>query len=447
MPDFSLHRCCGIISMYCAYYTQMLIWETYFKETRMKIWLINNYNMLPEHGQNNRHYFLAKYLKKLGHEPTVFVGSHPHNTNLQLIEGKEKFKIYRTEPFPWVLIKTRNYEGSKKARVLSMLEFYRNMKKAAKTLDKPDVIIGSSVHPLAPLLAIVLGKKFNCTKIAEVRDLWPESIVAYGVAGRNNPVIRLLYKFEKYLYVHADSVIFTMENAYQYIEESGLTKAVPREKVFYVNNGVDLEEFNFNKNEYTIDDEDLNRSDIYKVVYTGSIRKVNNLGIVLDIAKLVKNPSVRFLIWGGGDQVEMLKKRVEDEKIDNVVFKGLVGKKYIPYVTSMADLNYMHNSPSEVLKYGLSANKLFDYAAAGKPILTDFKCGMNPAEVYKAGTALSGDSISDIAEEIDRFSNLNREEYEEYCRNAERLAKDYSYENLAKKMVEAINQTKRRVNN
>lgn len=404
----------------------------------MKIWLINNYNMLPKHGQLNRNYYLGKYLKRLGHEPIAFAGSHPHNTELQLIDGHEKYRVYQEDPFPWVLIKTRNYEGSRISRVFSMFEFYRNMKKAAKNFEKPDAIIGSSAHPLAALAAIKLSKKMNCKGLVEIRDLWPESIVAYGLLSRNNPLIRLLYSFEKYLYMHADEVIFTMENAWEYLAERGLDRVITQDKVHYVNNGIDLEEFEYNRDNYQVDDPDINEKDTFKVVYAGSIRKVNNIGRLLDIAKLVANKRIRFLIWGDGDELRDLQKRVVVEHLSNVVFKGPIGKSFIPYITTHADLNLMHNSESPVLQYGLSANKLFDYAAAGKPILSDFKCGMNPATVYKAGITCEGNSLERIAREIDSFADMDGSEYNHYCENALRLASDYSYCNLAKKIIDII---------
>lgn len=404
----------------------------------MKIWYIHNYTMLPEHGALNRGFYVGKYLKKIGHEPVVFVGSHPHNTNLQLIEGKEKYKVYQEEPFPWVLIKLRNYEGSKKSRVISMIEFYQNMKYAAKHFEKPDAIIGSSAHPLAALLAIKLAKKYGCKDIMEVRDFWPESIVTYGVLSRKNIVIKLLYKFERYLYKHADEIIFTMENAWQYFEEQGLNQIISREKVHYVNNGIDMEEYKRNLEKSPYYDDDLALSESFKVVYTGSIRKVNNVGLLLDAAKLIKNSKVRVLIWGGGDEVEMLKQRCINEAITNVVLKGVVEKKYIASITSQADLNIMHGSQSPVLKYGLSANKLFDYAAAGKPILTDFLTGMNPADTFGAGITVDGSTPEKIAAAIDSISEMPINIYNRYCVKALEMAEAYSYENLAQKIISII---------
>ena len=75
--------------------------------------------------------------------------------------------------------------------------------------------------------------------------------------------------------------------------------------------------------------------------------------------------------YGDGDEREALQQRVAEENISNVVFKGRVEKKYVRYITSCADLNIAHNTPSSLFRFGISFNKLFDYLAAGNaaPIL------------------------------------------------------------------------------
>ena len=152
------------------------------KNKKYRIWTFVDYNMRPVHGTLNRHYSLGRALTENGDDVTVFVGSHPHNTNLQLIEGKEKYRIFQEKPFLWVLIKTLNYEGSKIKRIISMLWYYKNAKAAARHFEKPDVIIGSSAHPFCAVLANKLAGKYGVKSIVEIRDLWPESIVAMGIA-------------------------------------------------------------------------------------------------------------------------------------------------------------------------------------------------------------------------------------------------------------------------
>lgn len=405
---------------------------------RLKIWLFNNYNTLPEHGHFNRNYYLGKYLKRLGHEPVVFAGSHPHNTNIQLITGKERYKIYQRNPFPWVLIKTCNYEGSKLKRIWSMFQYDLNSIAAMKLFEKPDVIIGSSGHPLAALLAIKMGRKYGCMSIVEIRDLWPESMVAYGVLKRSCLITKILYRLEKYLYMNCDKLIFTMEGAYDYIIDRGWEKDIPKNKVYFVNNGIDLEMFNFNKKNFEIDDKDLLDPNTYKIIYTGTIRKANNLGILLDVAKKINNKKIKFLIWGTGNELSILKERVKKERIDNVIFKGWVEKKYIPYIISQADVNLAHGEATVIGKYGLSLNKMFDYAAAGKPILFDYKSCYNPILLYGAGEEVDGQSITGIACMIDKMSGLDEMAIRKYCKNAARVVEDYDYSNLAVKLVKII---------
>lgn len=151
--------------------------------------------------------------------------------------------------------------------------------------------------------------------------------MAYGIAGPHNPAVIALRWLEKWIYKKADAVVFTMEGAYDYIIEQGWDKEIPRSKVHYINNGVDLEQFDYNKEHFRVEDADLDEPDTFKIVYTGSIRKVNNLGLLLDAAKCVKNPCVKFLIWGDGDERAALEQRVREEPHRKCDIQGQGGEK------------------------------------------------------------------------------------------------------------------------
>lgn len=408
---------------------------------RMKIWLINNYTALPEHGPMTRQYYFAKELAALGHDVTVFAGSHVHNTDVQLVDGV-LWKIWQKNPFCWVYIHTLAYGRSRKKQVFSMFQFYRNMSLAAKYFREnygtPDVVLGSSAHPLTALLAVRLGKKFHCKSVAEIRDLWPESIVAYGVAGSRNPAVIALRWLERWIYKKADAVIFTMEGAYDYIVERGWEKDVPREKVYYINNGVDLPVFDYNSEHYRLEDKDLDDPSTFKFVYAGSLRKSNHMGLLLDAAKLVKNPKARFLIWGAGDEVEMLRRRVREESITNVILKGSVEKKYIPGIVCRSDVNMLHMGSDEILRFGVSFNKLFEAMAARKPILSGFTTLYNPAQQRNAGLAVSEVTPEQLADAIERFLTMDTEMYQAMCENARCAAEAYDYRQLTRKLIGII---------
>ncbi len=89
-----------------------------------------------------------------------------------------------------------------------MIDFYRNVKKAVKEYaaqhGKPDVIFASSVHPLTLVAGIQLAKQFGVKCVCEVRDLWPEH-QKFDRFTKKNPLIRLLYQGEKWIYKKLDT--------------------------------------------------------------------------------------------------------------------------------------------------------------------------------------------------------------------------------------------------
>ena len=412
---------------------------------KTNIWIMNHYAGGMFFDQGGRHYNFAKYLRRAGYAPVIFCANSKHGKPEQFLETGALWTERSAGEIdtPFVFVKARPYTGNGKQRVLNMVDFYRNVQKAAVEYaakhGKPDVIYASSVHPLTLVAGIRLAKRFGVKCICEVRDLWPESIVAYSSCfTKKNPLIRLLYQGEKWIYKKADALVFTMEGAYDYIVEQGWEKDIPRSKVHYINNGVDLELFDYNKEHFRVEDPDLDDPNIFKVVYTGSVRRVNNLGLLLDAAKCVKDPRVKFLIWGDGDEREALEQRVRDEKIANVAFKGKVEKKYVPSIVSRGNLNFAHNAPSPLFRFGISFNKLFDYLAGEKPILCDYPCRYNPAITYGAGTEVRDTQPQEIAAVIDQLAELPDEQHRLMGANARRAAEDYDFKRLTDKLMAVI---------
>ena len=404
----------------------------------MNIWLINHYAVPPMYYPLARQTNFAKYLMRMGHEVKIFAASTVHNSNKNLIEDNTPYREETVDGVSYVYIKCLDYQDNGLKRIYNMCQFAWKLPGVCRHFSKPDAIVATSMPPTSCAMGIHLARKYGCKGVAEIADLWPESIIAYDIAGPHNPAVIALRWLEKWIYQKADAVVFTMEGGYDYIREQHWEKAVPESKVFAINNGADLKVFRENAQRYQIENEDLEDPDTFKVVYTGSIRKVNNLGLLLDAAKKVTNPKIRFLIWGGGDELESLRKRVEEEKITNVKFQGKVEKKYVPSIVCKADLNIAHNNPTPLFRFGISFNKLFDYLAAGKPVLSDFPCKYNPAVQYGAGMEVAEPTAENIARAIENCAQLSPEEYAQYVEKAKIAANDYDFANLTKKLLAVI---------
>lgn len=407
----------------------------------MKIWLINHYAVPPQYYPLARQNYFAKNLMRLGHEVTIFAASTVHNSDKNLIEDDTPYREDVVDGVHYVLIRCKGYHGNGVSRILNMLEFARKLPGVCDKYPRPDAIVATSMPPMSCAAGIKLARKYGCRGIAEIADLWPESLIAYGIAGPHNPAVLWLRRLEKWIYTKADAVVFTAEGAYDYIKEQHWEKEVPQSKVFYINNGVDLELFDYSKEHFRVEDKDLDDPDIFKVIYTGSIRQVNNLGLLLDAAKAVKDPRVRFLIWGDGDERPMLEQRVKEENIGNVVFKGRVEKKFVPSIVSRADVNYIDPFSDSVSKYGISSNKLFEYFAAGKPILVQARERYNPVKTYHAGICLQSLTATDLAAQIDAFAQMDEAGYQGYCVGASAAAKEFDFKKLTDTLMNVIEGT------
>ncbi len=211
----------------------------------MNVWIVNHYAIPPSMGGLVRHYYFSKYLQKKGHSVKIFTSSKIHNTDINMIRDKSLYREEMEDGVEYTFVRSRDYKGNGMDRVINMMDLPFKTWKAMKRFykkEKPDVIYTSSPDLFVALFALLFGRKHKIPVVVEVRDLWPESIVEYNGMSRMNPIIQVLYQLEKWIYVHADQLIFTMPGGKEYICDKGWTKKVNINKVNHVNNGVDLAE-------------------------------------------------------------------------------------------------------------------------------------------------------------------------------------------------------------
>lgn len=415
----------------------------------MNIWILNHYAVPLKYYYLARCYYFSRELIKRGHSITVFAASSVHNSEVNLISGTEKYREIYEDGIKYVVFRAKNYKGSGKERILNHVKsaagMLRYCPKLVDEYGKPDIIFAEAGQTLTLAAGIKLAKKFGIPCVCEVADLWPESFAAYGMIDAANPVMKLLYAGERWVYKNADALIFTMAGGRDYIIEKCWDKAhggpVDLSKVYHINNGVDLAAFDYNKEHYVLDDADLDDIDTFKAVYTGSLRKVNNVGMLVDAARCLKargESKIKILVYGDGDERENLENAARESGLDNIVFKGRVEKKYIPSILSRGELCLLHWKPTPIEKYGMSMNKMFDYLASGRPILETSVPSYDIVERYKCGAAKDIKNAEDFASCIKSMAELPEEEYKACCENSRRAAENYDFTRLADKLCAVL---------
>lgn len=408
---------------------------------KKRVWIFNHYAAPPEHEVRVRNNMMAKYLMQNGYDVTIFAASTIHNTDINLITDGSPFIRREYDGLKFIHVKAPNYSGNGLSRKLNLVLFPFNLWRITRKLgEKPDVIV-NDLDVMALDFPFMIAKRYHAPIITEVRDLWPESIIVCGYLKRNSLLAKFLYHKEKCMYKKSDAVVFSMEGGYDYIKEQGWEKTLPESKVKYINNGVDLQTFRGNCGKYQIQDKDLDDPDTFKVVYAGSIRKANGLDELVECAaRLREYPKIRFLVYGNGDYLESLRQRCADEKLENIVFKGAVAKNYVPYILSKSNLNVLNYDAStvEVYRFGSSQNKLFEYFASGKPVLSNVAIAYNLIERYQCGISENLRTGQAYADAVLKLYNLPPAEYEQMCANARQAASDFDYKTLTEKLRDVI---------
>ena len=334
-----------------------------------RIWIVNPQTGSPEKAANPRYLELAKYFMEAGYDVTTFNSSQ--RENIAIPNGKYLEKQYGDYKFVHVF--APDFVGNGLKRMLSLHKFAQNVYNLHYRFEKPDVIL-QNIHPPFDYPIVRLAKKLKCKYIAEAWDLWPEDFVTFGLVGANNPAMKVAYAIEKQYYYHADDIVFTFLGAFDYLKRQGWMKEqggkIDPAHLHYINNGIDLAQFDRDRDEHPRPDVDMNDESLYRIVYLGSINKANNVKTLIDAAAILKeNPKYRFFIYGNGAYREELERYVKENNISNVVFKEpRISFAECAWVVSRATVGIM-NYEKGFGRWGVSSGKMFQYLAAGRPIV------------------------------------------------------------------------------
>jgi glycosyltransferase involved in cell wall biosynthesis len=387
----------------------------------MNIWIFNHYAITPNLPGGTRHFDFGKELAKRGYKVTIFASSFHHALLKETKEyKKDRFIVEDYEGVRFVWLKTFPYSGNDWRRVINMFSYSVSAYKVGRKLniEKPDIIIGSSVHLFAVYIAYLLSKHFRVPFIMEVRDLWPQALIDIGDISKWHPFVILLGILERFLYKKAVKIITLLPKSHEYIERFGISK----DKIVWISNGVDLDRFYFDDLPHW----DKDKFD-FVVTYLGTFGKSNNLMTAVEAAKILQKyyPFIKFLLVGDGTEKSKLREAIDAENLVNIEIKGSVPKNCVKNILFSSDILYLPVRNSPLFKYGISTNKLFDYLAVGKPIIFASNSPNNPVKEANAGVTISPDTPEQLADAIVKIYKMPKEKRIEMGLNGRKHVEKY----------------------
>lgn len=390
----------------------------------MKIWIFNHYAHPPDLPGITRHYDLAQELVKRGHSVIIFATSHHYQQKEGRLQQGENWKIENINGVQFVWTRSPSYKRDDWRREWNMVVFMfrasllgQKLPKFMPEIGQPDVVIGSSPDLLTPIAAYLAAWRFQVPFVMEVRDLWPLSLVEMGTFGASNPIVKALQVIEKFLYQQAELIVTLLPMAHEYITGCG----VPREKIVWIPNGVDISRFDQNVNPRLM-------SDGFRVMYFGAHGRVNVIEVLIEAAKIVQDKGyqdVKFIFVGDGPRKPQLIEQSKKMGLNNVEFLNPVPKSMVPMMLQEADSLALSLEDTPLYKYGISVNKIFDYMASGKPVIFSGQAANNPVEEARCGITVPPKNSQAIAEAIITLYRMPQEAREDMGRRGQEYVAEY----------------------
>lgn len=406
--------------------------------TKKEIWFINkDCGPIEENGTFVRTVKQAQFFQEKGYSVKVVCSNHIHNSELvHATKGGHSVEI--CDGVPFLFIKSPGYKSNGIKRIFSYLFFSLKLFCLKnKELSHPDIIVHTPRIPFDGLI-FNYAKRIKAEYIADVVDLWPLEMEHFGMLKPDNPLLQWFYSMERKRYSKADKVVFSQEGYISYLKDKGWLKEqggpIGLDKTIYINNGIDLQEFDGFLSKYSIDDKDLEDKHTFKVVYLGSIRLANHLDTLLDAAKhLMDYSNIRILIYGDGFERAKLEQRVREEGISNVIFKQKwIEPQYVPYVLTNANVNLL-NYAANWAPYGGSMNKMMLSFASGRPIVCNVGMKYSPIRDNILGIDRDFKTDQEYADAILSIYNLPPEEYNAMCQRTRQVAQEFDMPVLCQK--------------
>ncbi|MDF3048217.1 MAG: WblI protein [Candidatus Midichloriaceae bacterium] len=384
-------------------------------------------------GMEFRPYYLAREWLKIGHKPLVIAATYSHVRKIQPKSSGHQ----QIDGVDHLWLKTNKYTGNGIMRFISMILFMLQLivRAPALAMQKPDVVIASSTYPLDIFPAFLIAKFSGAKLVFEIHDLWPLSPIELGGMSKWHPFILVMRFAEWFAYKMSDKIVSILPCTFSHVALDGVKK----ENFLHIPNGICLGD-----EKKSLDTKDNTTLSLIKnlkgqgrmvIAYTGALGVANALDNLVQAALRVMNLPVTFLIVGDGPEKENLKKSAPS----NVIFIDKMSKDEISVILKHVDFAYMGLQKTELFKFGISPNKLYDYMFAGAPIISAIESGQDLVDEVKCGISIAAENPEALAKAIEEAIHLSKKERSKMGRRAkEYVIANHDYKVLAQRFVDFL---------
>jgi glycosyltransferase involved in cell wall biosynthesis len=276
------------------------------------------------------------------------------------------------------------------------------------------------------------ARRFGARLAFEVRDIWPLTLQELAGMSDRHPLVMLMQWLEDYGYRKADTVVSVLPGAAAHMVSRGMDPA----KFHYLPNGIDLAARPAGAADGAAPDmvRAAIRPDTFTVGFVGTLGRANVVETLIDAARLLEPDEAQVVVVGHGPERDQLVARAAD--VPSVAFVGPVPKDQVGAAIARFDACYVGYRRSALYRFGVSPNKLYEYMAAGRPVLFAADAANQPVQEANCGRTVPPENPAALAtairslaacppQERERLGANGRayvEDHHDYARLGERLA-------------------------
>ena len=313
---------------------------------------------------------LARYWAKEGHEVTVLTGFPNHPTGVVPPEYRARMRhlvarenidgvnVVRT--WLWPLPNRKSYE-----RILNYSSFCLSSAITGMFTSRPDVVIASSPQLLVGLSGWWLAFCKRVPLVFEVRDLWPESLVAVGMGSDKSLLHWCLGKLAGFLYRKSSEVVVVTPAFLDHLVEHW---QVPKEKIAIIQNGVETDLFS--PQSAGALKEELGLQGRFVICYIGTMGMAHGLETVVETAEILRQslPKALFLLVGEGAEKERIIALARSRGLENLRFVDQQPREKIPNYIDASDVCLVLLRKAELFKTVIPT-KMLEFMSCARAVV------------------------------------------------------------------------------
>jgi len=378
----------------------------------------------------------VKIWVELGHTVTVITGV-PNFPKGEVFEGY-KNRLYQVEFMSGIrVVRVLTFIVANRGlfrRTLDYASFMLTASIAGMFQPRPDIVVATSPQFFTAIAGWLVSTLRRRPSVLEIRDMWPDSIVAVQAIDENR-LIKTLRILENFLYRKATSVVTVTESFKEQIEQKGIES----NKLHVVHNGVDSHLF-YKRNENCEIKARLNCDGKFLVGYIGTHGMAHALDKVLEaVGILSEYKDVHFLFVGAGAVKSNLEEQARLQKLDNVTLIDQVPRTEVPDYMSACSICLVPLRNTPVFE-SVIPSKIFECMALGVPLILSLPEGEASQLVQKhnIGLTVQPEDPDEMASAILKLYE-NPDLMQSFSVNSRRASKLFSRKAMAVKMLDVFN--------